>query len=132
MAKQTKKPRVKSKWEKNKIKTQYNTGEVVTKPNQTASVRDILFRNTAGMSYDNYKTPYYEEQATFSSIALNEIQDMEPVEKLQYLKEVNSKVKDHSKKIKDHEEEKAAIAKAQAEAMKAEPQIIKATDDSGS
>ena len=116
MAKKTKTPKVKSKWVQNTIGTQYNTGEVLTKPNQTASIRDILFRNTAGMSYDNYKTPYYEDQATFSSIALNEIQDMEPVEKLQYLATINKQVTGLKKKIQDHEDEKQALLKAQQEA----------------
>jgi hypothetical protein len=81
------------------------------------SIREILFRNTQGMTYDNYKTPYYEEQATFSSQALNKIQEMEPVEKLQYLKEVSSQVQTLTKKIKDHEAQKAEMLKAQAEAV---------------
>lgn len=79
------------------------------------SIRDILFRNTNGMSYDNYKTPYYEEQATLSSEPLNKIQDMEPTEKLQYLTEMNTKVNNLKAQIKDHEAEKAAaLAAAQA------------------
>ena len=85
--------RIKDKWKVQDITVQENTGEIITKPNQSMSVREILFRNTQGMTYDNYKTPYYEDQATFSSQTLNVIQDMEPVEKLQYLKEVNSQVK---------------------------------------
>ena len=113
MAKKTNNRKVKTKWNLNNIKTQYNTGEVLTKPNQTASVRDILFRNTAGMSYDNYKTPYYEEQASFSSQSLNVIQDMEPVEKLQYLSNLKTQVTDLKNKIKSHEEEKIAVAKQQ-------------------
>ena len=113
MAKKTNNRKVKTKWNLNNIKTQYNTGEVLTKPNQTASGRDILFRNTAGMSYDNYKTPYYEEQASFSSQSLNVIQDMEPVEKLQYLSNLKTQVTDLKNKIKSHEEEKIAVAKQQ-------------------
>ena len=81
------------------------------------SIREILFRNTQGMTYDNYKTPYYEDQATFSSQALNKIQEMEPVEKLQYLKEVNSQVQTLTKKIQDHENQKAEMLKTQAEAV---------------
>ena len=92
-----------------------NSGELITKPNQAQTIRDILFRNTAGMSYDNYKTPYYEDQATFSSQAMNKIQDMEPTEKLQFLEELNTNVTNLQDKIKAHEEEKAALLKAQQE-----------------
>lgn len=113
----SKKPKVHNKWNTVKIKAESNSGEVITTPNQTMSIREILFRNTQGMTYDNYKTPYYEEQATFSSQALNKIQEMEPVEKLQYLKEVNSQVQTLTKKIQDHENQKAEMLKAQAEAV---------------
>ena len=106
-----------NKWKGVKINTHKNSGEIVTQPNQTMSIREILFRNTQGMTYDNYKTPYYEDQATFSSQALNKIQEMEPTEKLQYLKEVQSQVQTLTKKIKDHETQKVEIAKAQAEAV---------------
>lgn len=113
----SKKPKVHNKWNTVKIKAESNSGEVITTPNQTMSIREILFRNTQGMTYDNYKTPYYEDQATFSSQALNKIQEMEPVEKLQYLKEVNSQVQTLTKKIQDHENQKAEMLKAQAEAV---------------
>ena len=93
-----------------------DSGEVLTKPNQSMSIRDILFRNTQGMSYDNYKTPYYEDQATFSSEPINKIQDMEPVEKIQYLKELDVKVKGLKDKIEADEKAKAdAIAAKQQE-----------------
>ena len=113
----SKKQIVRNPWEQVKIETHKNSGEIITQPNQTMSVREILFRNTQGMTYDNYKTPYYEDQATFSSQSLNKIQEMEPVEKLQYLKEVQSQVQTLTKKIQDHETQKAEIAKAQAEAV---------------
>ena len=100
-----------------KVNSEVNSGELKTQPNQTMSIQEILFRNTQGMTYDNYKTPYYEDQATFSSQALNKIQEMEPVEKLQYLKEVNSQVQTLTKKIQDHENQKAEMLKAQAEAV---------------
>jgi hypothetical protein len=110
--------RIKDKWKVQDITVQENTGEIITKPNQSMSVREILFRNTQGMTYDNYKTPYYEDQATFSSQTLNVIQDMEPVEKLQYLKEVNSQVKALQTKISDHEQAKQeALISAQTEAV---------------
>lgn len=111
------KPSVKDRWNPAKVTVEDNTGEIITKPNQSQSIREILFRNTQGMSYDNYKTPYYEEQATFSSQSLNKIQDMEPTEKLLYLKELDTQVKDLEGKIKADEKAKAeALAKAQAEA----------------
>lgn len=110
--------RIKDKWKVQEIKVQDNTGEIITKPNQSMSVREILFRNTQGMTYDNYKTPYYEDQATFSSQSLNKIQEMEPVEKLQYLKNVSSQVKSLEKQIKDHETAKQeALIRASEEAV---------------
>lgn len=113
----SKKQIVKNPWNIAEAKAEVNTGEIVTQPNQTMSVREILFRNTQGMTYDNYKTPYYEAQATFSSQALNKIQEMEPVEKLQYLKEVNLQVQALTNQIQDHEKQKAEMLKAQAEAV---------------
>jgi hypothetical protein len=110
--------RIKDKWKVQDITVQDNTGEIITKPNQSMSVREILFRNTQGMTYDNYKTPYYEDQATFSSQSLNKIQEMEPVEKLQYLKNVSSQVKSLEKQIKDHETAKQeALIQASKEAV---------------
>ena len=106
--------KIKSKWIAVKYTAEKNTGEVITKPNQSMSVREILFRNTQGMTYDNYKTPYYEDQATFSSQSLNKIQEMEPVEKLQYLKQVSDQVKTLTTKIKDYETEKAEALAEQA------------------
>lgn len=110
---------VKSKWDKqDHITTENVYGDIITKPNQSSSVRDILFRNTQGMTYDNYKTPYYEDQATFSSVALNKIQEMEPAEKMAFLAEHKKKVESLNKKIKDFEDQKAA-AEAAAAAKKA-------------
>lgn len=102
-----------SKWSVVNGNPEVNSGEVVTKPNQSMSIREMLFRNTAGMTYDNYKTPYYEDQATFSSQSLNKIQEMEPVEKLQYLAEVQQQVVDLKTKIQGFEDEKAAKVAAQ-------------------
>jgi hypothetical protein len=110
--------KIKDKWKVQKITVQDNTGEIITKPNQSMSVREILFRNTQGMTYDNYKTPYYEDQATFSSQTLNKIQEMEPVEKLQYLSEVSSQVKALQTKISDYEKAKQeALIQASKEAV---------------
>ena len=109
--------KTKSRWEPVKPTVAPNTGEVITKPNQTASIRDILFRNTQGMTYDNYKTPYYEDQATFSSQSLNKIQEMEPVEKLQYLSEISEQVVNLKSKIEADEKAKqeAIYEKAKAD-----------------
>lgn len=106
------------KWAGVKVNAHKNSGEVNTKPNQAQTIRDILFRNTAGMAYDNHKTPYYEDQATFGSQAMNKIFDMEPTEKLQFLEELNTNVTNLQSQIKQHEEEKAALLKAQQEAYK--------------
>lgn len=100
----------KSRWINQPIKAHESSGEILTKPNQSMSIREILFRNTQGMTYDNYKTPYYEDQATFSSQSLNRIQEMEPTEKLQYLNEVNTQVTSLQEKIKNHEAQKLAEA----------------------
>ena len=108
---------IKNKWEYQKIKAEINEGDILTKPNQSMSIRDILFRNTNGMSYDNYKTPYYEDEATFSSQSLNKIQEMEPVEKLQYIDELSNKMDTLKESIKQHEAQKAEQVKAQAEAV---------------
>ena len=116
----TKKSKVVSKWKYIKATPEKNSGEVVTKPNQSMSIREMLFRNTAGMTYDNYKTPYYEDQATFSSQSLNKIQEMEPVEKLQYLAEVQQQVVDLKAKIQGFEEQKAAKVAAQQAAAAAQ------------
>ena len=105
--------KLKDKWNLPKFDCEANSDEVVTVPNQTMSIREILFRNTQGMTYDNYKTPYYEDQATFSSQALNKIQEMEPVEKLQYLSQVKTQVSNLTQKIKDHETQKLASQEAQ-------------------
>lgn len=109
-----------SKWSVVPGKAEGNSGEVITKPNQSMTIREMLFRNTAGMAYDNYKTPYYEDQATFSSQSLNKIQEMEPVEKLQYLETVRNQVENLKNKIQDFEAQKAAAIKAQQEAAAAQ------------
>ena len=113
----------KSTWDKDGISYEVGSTDVITKPNQSQTIRDILFRNTNGMSYDNYKTPYYEDQATWSSQSLNKIQDMEPTEKMQYLSELNTQTTDLKAKIKSYEDAKAKaladIAKANSDQEKA-------------
>ena len=117
MAKKAIKSKVHNKWNPVVPGVVQNSGEVITKPNQTVSIRDILFRNTQGMTYDNYKTPYYEDQASFSSQSLNKIQEMEPVEKLQYLAQINEQVNNLKTKIEADEKAKAeAVAQAPGEA----------------
>lgn len=113
------KSRLKNKWDMNKLDSFDTDDTILTKPNQAMSIKDILYRNTTGMAYDNTKTPYYEDEAQFSSEPINKINDMEPVEKLQYLSSIQAKVSTLKKKIKDDEDAKAeAIAKAQAEIEK--------------
>tara|TARA_B100001059_G_C17256418_1_gene296765 strand:- start:40 stop:429 length:390 start_codon:yes stop_codon:yes gene_type:complete len=122
--------KTKSKWDIPSAVAETTYGEVKTKPNQSMSIRDILFRNTAGMTYDNYKTPYYEEQATFSSESLNKIQEMEPVEKLQYLQEVSTKVNNLKTKIQDFETQKAeALEKQRLDALQEnQEEVISGTE----
>jgi len=108
--------RSKQTWSADQIKTEVNTGEVKTVPNGSQTIREILFRNTNGMNYDNYKTPFYEEQADFSSESLNVIQDMELTEKMQYLDNIRSKALTLKNKIKSYEAEQEAIKKAELDA----------------
>lgn len=128
MAKKNK-PIVTTKWAPPSVVAEKDTvGEVITVPNQTQSIREILFRNTAGMTYDNYKTPYYEDQATFSSQPLNKIQEMEPVEKLQYLAQVKAQVDNLQQKISDHEAQKVEEAKAEAVVVDSTDENVKETN----
>ena len=115
----------KQDWTVDKIKAETNSGEILTKPNQQHSIREILFRNTNGMHYDNYKTPYYEDQATFTSQSLNKIQDMEPTEKMQFLDTLRSETLALKKKIKSFEDEKA---KAIADIQQAEADFKKSQE----
>jgi hypothetical protein len=65
------------------------------------------------MSYDNYKTPYYEDQATWSSQSLNKIQDMEPTEKMQFLSDLQTQTASLKAKIKsDVDAQKKATEEA--------------------
>jgi len=103
----------KSTWDKDAISNEVGSSDVITKPNQSQTIRDILFRNTNGMSYDNYKTPYYEDQATWSSQSLNKIQDMEPTEKMQFLTELQNTTSSLKAKIKsDVDAQKRALEEA--------------------
>ena len=109
MAKQTQPKRInrfKNRFDPERGRKEQNSGEFLTKPNQTKPIREILMRNTNGMSYDNFKTPFYEEQATFSSQDLHKIQDMEPMEKLRYLADLKKDATDLENKIKSFEEER--------------------------
>lgn len=108
----------KHNWSKDSWTEHEPKGESVTKPSQTQSIREILFRNTNGMSYDNYKTPYYEDQAEFSSQSLNTIQNMEPTEKMQFLTELSLQTNRLKSKISDFEKAKKAEAEIAAKAIK--------------
>ena len=80
---------------------EHNDKTTETVPNETPSIREILFRNTQGLDYDNYKTPFYEEQSTFSSEDLHKIQDMELTDKLSYLDSVTKQAEELRTKISD-------------------------------
>lgn len=105
----------KSSFNASLISKEVNSGEILTKPNQGQTIREILFRNTQGMAYDNYKTPYYEDQATWSSRSLNKIQEMEPTEKMAFLTELGKETTALKKKIQAFEDQKAELIKAQQE-----------------
>ena len=87
------------------------TKDVITKPNQSMSIREILFRNTQGMTYDNYKTPFYEDQATFSSVAMNKIQEMDITDKMSFLDDLSKKTKSLKTKISNYQKEIIASQK---------------------
>ena len=96
-------------------KGEIHTDETIhTKPNQSMTIRDIMKFHTTGMHFDNTKTPYYEEEATFESESLNKIANMEPVEKLQHLEKVQTQVTSLQNAIKKDEESKAAAIAEQA------------------
>ena len=104
-----------------------STDEVKTVPNQSMSIRDILYRNTQGMAYTNYKTPYYEDQAQLTGYSFNKLRDMEPVEKLQYLAEVKEKVANLTKEI-NAENKRIAEEKQKIEDAKIVPNVTPETD----
>lgn len=108
----------KSIWTVQDTGAEYNTGEVKTVPSQAQSIREILFRNTNGMAYDNYKTPFYEDQASFSSQSFNKIQDMDITDKMAFLQHVQNTAKDLETKISDYQKEKQALLEAEANKSK--------------
>lgn len=108
-----------------------NNGTTEVVPNEALSVREILFRNTQGLDYDNYKTPFYEEQASFSSTDLHKIQDMELPDKMLYLDSVTEQANDLRAKIQDYSD-KQAQAQKQAEKTIAIAQQNEASESEGS
>lgn len=108
----------KSIWTIEDTGAEYNSGEVVTIPSQAQSIREILFRNTNGMAYDNYKTPFYEDQATFSSQSFNKIQDMDITDKMAFLQHVQNTAKALETKISDYQKEKQALLEQEANKQK--------------
>jgi len=101
--------------------------EVLTKPNQSMSIREILFRNTQGMTYDNYKTPFYEDQATFSSIAMNKIQEMDITDKMTFLDDLSKRTKSLKTKINNYQK---AISQVQAAEVTPEPAATETKNNS--
>lgn len=85
------------------------TGKSKTVPNEAFSVREMLIKHANGTMYDNVKTPFYEEQATFSTKPLNVIQSMDLTEKLIYLKEVQEQAKGLENKVKAYQDEQKRI-----------------------
>lgn len=117
----------KTYWTAEDISKETNSGEVITKPNQSQTIQEILFRNTNGMHYDNYHTPFYEDQASFSSQPLNVIQNMELTEKMQFLNDHALKVEALKQKISSFKAEKDAEALAIASQQLAESEALTPT-----
>lgn len=73
------------------------------------SVREMLIKHANGTMFDNVKTPFYEEQATFSTMELNKIQSMDAVDKLIYLKEIKEKASALETQISDYKSQQEAL-----------------------
>ena len=84
--------------------------------NDTMTMREIVTRQINGTLFDNYNTPFYEEQAVFSTLPLNIIQNMDLSEKLQYLTEIKGKATALQAQIqayKDAEEQANAVKQSE-------------------
>lgn len=77
-------------------------------PDESFTIRQMLHRHANGINFDNVKTPYYEEQASFSSKSIHELQKLDPTDKLQYLEKHEAQTKALRLKIQQHEDEKKA------------------------
>lgn len=76
----------------------------LVRPNEAYSVRDAIIRHNNGtMNFDNKLTPFYEDQATFSTISLNQLQSMDLPEKLLFLDKVKVEASALAKKIAEHQ-----------------------------
>lgn len=83
-----------------------NSGEKVVVPGDGAgSVRELLTKHATNLNFDNYKTPFYEEQAQFSTLNLNKIQKMDLPEKLIHLKKFQEQAKGLEGQIKSYQKE---------------------------
>lgn len=81
-------------------------------PNESMTVREMLMKHANGTLFDNFKTPFYEEQATFSTTKLNQIQNMDLTDKLIFLQEIEQKAKALKDKVDSHYQEQLNIAKS--------------------
>ena len=87
---------------------EYIPGESVTVQNETRSIREILTRHANGLNFDNFKTPFYEDQATFSTMNIHELQKMDITDKIQYLTDLQQRTTALKAKIEDYKAEQDA------------------------
>jgi len=86
-------------------------GKSVTIPDESFTIRQLLNRHANGINFDNVKTPFYEEQASFTTKSIHELQKMDITDKLQYLEQHRSEMEVLENKIKAYQEEQQAQAK---------------------
>lgn len=85
-------------------------GESVVVPDETYTVREMLHRHANGINFDNVKTPFYEEQASFTTKSIAELQRMDITDKLQYLDQHKAEMEVLRAKIQEYRDEKLAEA----------------------
>ena len=85
----------------------------LTREGKALTVRQILTNSANGLDFEDVKTPFYEDEATFSTQDFNKIQQMDFAERQQYYEKVSKQAKDLSKKIQHYNERKKQEASEQ-------------------
>lgn len=114
--------KTKSDFKVNKMDYKYtpkskNWGDSVAVPDESMTVREMLHRHANGINFDNVKTPFYEEQATFSSQSIYELQKMDLTDKIQFLEEHAKQTNALKLKVKNYQDK--LIKEAQENEVKA-------------
>lgn len=81
-----------------------------TVPSESMTIRQMLNRHANGINFDNVKTPFYEEQASFTTQSIHELQKMDLTDKLQYLQELEDKTNLLKAKVQAYKDEQDAKA----------------------